>query len=32
MIDKGEALPVSRQCELLELSRSSVYYKLSMTD
>jgi putative transposase len=27
MIDKGNALPVTRQCELLELSRSSVYYK-----
>ena len=27
MIDKGDALPVSRQCDLLELSRSSVYYK-----
>jgi putative transposase len=27
MIDKGDALPVTRQCELLELSRSSVYYK-----
>ena len=27
MIDKGDALPVTRQCALLELSRSSVYYK-----
>ncbi|MHB1416293.1 MAG: IS3-like element ISVpa4 family transposase, partial [Chloroflexota bacterium] len=26
MIDKGQPLPVSRQAELLGLSRSSVYY------
>jgi putative transposase len=27
MIDRGAALPIVRQCELLELSRSSVYYE-----
>lgn len=27
MIDKTAALPVTRQCQLLELSRSSVYYE-----
>jgi len=27
MIDKKDALPVTRQCELLDLSRSGVYYK-----
>lgn len=27
MIDRGAALPIVRQCELLELSRSSVYYQ-----
>ncbi len=27
MIDKKDALPVTRQCELLELSRSGIYYK-----
>ena len=26
MIDKGDKLPVTRQCELLDLSRSGVYY------
>jgi putative transposase len=26
MIDKGDALPVTRQCNLLDLSRSFVYY------
>jgi len=26
MIDKGDALPVTRQCDLLDLSRSFVYY------
>ena len=26
MIDKRDALPVTRQCNLLELSRSFVYY------
>ena len=26
MIDKGEKLPVTRQCDLLDLSRSFVYY------
>ncbi|MDI6765191.1 MAG: IS3 family transposase [Thermodesulfobacteriota bacterium] len=26
MIDKGDALPVTRQCDLLDLSRSGVYY------
>jgi putative transposase len=27
MIEKGAALPVTRQCELLQVSRSSVYYQ-----
>lgn len=27
MIDKGDKLPVTRQCNLLDLSRSGVYYK-----
>lgn len=27
MIEKGAALPVKRQCEILQLSRSSVYYR-----
>ena len=27
MIDKKDALPVTRQCELLDLSRSGLYYK-----
>ena len=27
MIDKGDKLPVTRQCDLLDLSRSGVYYK-----
>ena len=27
MIDRADDLPVTRQCDLLELSRSSVYYK-----
>jgi putative transposase len=27
MIEKGAALPVTRQCEILQLSRSSVYYQ-----
>ena len=27
MIDKEERLPVSRQCELADLPRSSAYYK-----
>jgi putative transposase len=26
MIDKGDSLPVTRQCEILELSRSGIYY------
>jgi len=26
MIDKGDKLPVTRQCDLLDLSRSGVYY------
>jgi putative transposase len=26
MIDRTHALPVTRQCELLALARSSVYY------
>ena len=26
MIDRGDKLPVTRQCDLLDLSRSSVYY------
>jgi putative transposase len=26
MIDKTDALPVKRQCEILELSRSGIYY------
>ena len=26
MIDKSDKLPVTRQCDLLDLSRSSVYY------
>ena len=26
MIDKEDDLPVTRQCEILELSRSGVYY------
>jgi putative transposase len=26
MIDKGDTLPVTRQCDLLDLSRSGVYY------
>ena len=26
MIDKEDALPVTRQCEILELSRSGIYY------
>jgi putative transposase len=29
MIDREEELPVTRQCELLDLSRSGVYYKLT---
>jgi putative transposase len=29
LIDKKEKLPVTRQCKLLELNRSSVYYKLA---
>ena len=29
MIDKKEKLPVTRQCKLLELNRSGVYYKLA---
>lgn len=27
MIDKGDQLPVTRQCNLLGLSRSGIYYK-----
>ena len=27
MIDKGDKLSVTRQCHLLDLSRSGVYYK-----
>ena len=27
MIEKGAELPVKRQCEILQLSRSSVYYR-----
>ena len=27
MIDKGEALPVTQQCNILDLCRSSLYYK-----
>ena len=27
MIDRADDLPVTRQCDLLELSRSSIYYK-----
>ena len=27
MIDKGDQLPVTRQCKLLGLSRSGIYYK-----
>ena len=27
MIDRKHELPVKRQCELLELNRSSVYYQ-----
>ena len=26
MIDKEDSLPVTRQCEILDLSRSGVYY------
>ena len=26
MIDRMDALPVKRQCEILELSRSGIYY------
>ena len=26
MIDKKDSLPVTRQCEILELSRSGIYY------
>jgi putative transposase len=26
MIDKGDKLPVTRQCDILDLSRSGVYY------
>ena len=26
MIDKGDALPLKRQCEILDLSRSGIYY------
>ena len=26
MIDKEDSLPVTRQCEILELSRSGIYY------
>jgi len=26
MIDNGDKLPVTRQCDLLDLSRSGVYY------
>ena len=29
MIDKEDSLPVTRQCEILELSRSGVYYSIS---
>jgi putative transposase len=29
LIDKKEKLPVTRQCKLLELNRSGVYYKLA---
>lgn len=29
MIDREDELPVTRQCELLDLSRSGVYYKLT---
>ena len=32
MIDKTAALPVTRQCQLLELSRSSVYYERQPVD
>jgi putative transposase len=28
MIDRADDLPVTRKCELLELSRSSIYYQL----
>ena len=27
MIDKSHTLPITRQCKILELSRSSVYYQ-----
>ena len=27
MIDKEDTLPVTRQCEILELCRSGIYYK-----
>jgi putative transposase len=27
MIDKGDALPVTRQCNLLDMNRSGIYYK-----
>jgi len=27
MIDATDALPITRQCQILELSRSSVYYR-----
>jgi len=27
MIERGAQLPVKRQCEILQLSRSSVYYQ-----
>ena len=26
MIDKGDTLPVTRQCDLLDLNRSGIYY------
>lgn len=29
MIDKEDSLPVTRQCEILELSRSGIYYNPS---
>jgi len=31
MIDRAKALPVVRQCELLDINRSSVYYKATET-
>jgi putative transposase len=27
MIDKGDKLPITRQCEILDVSRSTFYYK-----